>query len=102
MGIERESDSALAQAVRAAGSQSAFGRLIGKRQSTIFEWLKEGRPLPAEHVLTIERETGISRHRLRPDLYPPEDLRHRSVVPQGGSAGSCERPGNLQLGEPVR
>jgi DNA-binding transcriptional regulator YdaS (Cro superfamily) len=28
---------------------------------------------PAESVLTIERELGISRHVLRPDLYPIED-----------------------------
>jgi DNA-binding transcriptional regulator YdaS (Cro superfamily) len=27
--------------------------------------------LPAERVLDIERVTGIPRHELRPDLYPP-------------------------------
>lgn len=26
--------------------------------------------IPAERVLDIERETGVSRHELRPDLYP--------------------------------
>ena len=71
MALEHESDSALARAVRAAGSQSAFGRLIGKRQSHVFYWLNEAKQLPAEHVLTVERETGISRHDLRPDVYGP-------------------------------
>ena len=71
MALEHDSDSALARAVRAVGSQSAFGRLIAKRQSVIHAWLREAMPLPAEHVLTVERETGISRHDLRPDVYGP-------------------------------
>lgn len=72
MALEHDSDSALAQAVRALGSQSAFGRLLGKRQSVIFGWLRDSRPLPAEHVLAVEEATGISRHDLRPDIYPRE------------------------------
>lgn len=31
------------------------------------------RPLPPEHVLKVEAATGISRHELRPDIYPPEE-----------------------------
>lgn len=73
MALEHQSDSPLCLAVREAGSQSAFGRLLGKRQSVIFGWLREGRPLPAEHVLAVEQATGISRHDLRPDIYPRED-----------------------------
>jgi len=73
MAIEHESDTALAQAVRAAGSQSAFGRLVGKRQSTVREWLMTDR-LPAEHVLAIEAATGVPKERLRPDIYPVDDL----------------------------
>lgn len=72
MAIEHESDSALAQAVRAAGSQSAFGRLVGKRQSTVREWLKADR-LPAEHVLVVEAATLVAKELLRPDLYRTED-----------------------------
>jgi len=71
MAIEHESDTALAQAVRAAGSQSAFGRLVGKRQSTVREWLITDR-LPAEHVLAIEAATGVPKEQLRPDIYPVE------------------------------
>ena len=29
------------------------------------------RRVPAERVLEVERLTGVSRHELRPDLYPP-------------------------------
>jgi DNA-binding transcriptional regulator YdaS (Cro superfamily) len=77
MAIEHQSDSALAEAVRTAGSQSAFGRLVGKRQSTVREWLMTDR-LPAEHVLAIEAATGVPKERLRPDIYPAEDVPNQS------------------------
>ncbi|BBC72896.1 conserved hypothetical protein [Altererythrobacter sp. B11] len=70
MALEHESESALALAVRKAGSQTAFGRLIGKRQSVIHDWLRDEKPLPAEYVLAVEAATGISRHELRADIYP--------------------------------
>ena len=73
MALEHQSESSLAQAVRKAGSQTAFGELIGKRQSVIHDWLREEKPLPAEHVLKVEEATGVSRHDLRPDIYPRED-----------------------------
>jgi len=70
MALEHDSDSPLALAIRKAGSQSAFGRLIGKRQSVVHDWLRDARPLPAEYVLEVERLLGVSRHDLRPDIYP--------------------------------
>lgn len=78
MSLEHDLDSPLALAVRKAGSQSAFARLLGKRQSVVFGWLAKNKDLPGEHVLTVERELGISRHDLRPDLYPREG---QSVAP---------------------
>lgn len=33
------------------------------------------RRIPAERVLALEAATGISRHDLRPDLYPRESRR---------------------------
>ncbi|APR53346.1 hypothetical protein CA223_05370 [Sphingomonas koreensis] len=71
MGIESSIDTALARAVRRSGSQSAFGRLIGRGQATVHDWLKDDRPLPGEYVLLVERETGVPKEDLRPDLYPP-------------------------------
>ncbi len=53
-----------------------MGRLLGLAQPSIWAWVDKKKPLPAEHVLAVEAATGISRHDLRPDLYP-----------RGGNAG---------------
>lgn len=60
-------------AIQAAGSQEQLGKLVGRGQTTIHYWQKKGR-CPAEAVLAIEKATGISRHDLRPDLYPREEV----------------------------
>lgn len=72
MGIEANLDSPLAEAVRKVGSQSAFARLVGKGQSSVYMLLRDGKDLWAESVLTVEAATGVSKHRLRPDIYPAE------------------------------
>jgi DNA-binding transcriptional regulator YdaS (Cro superfamily) len=59
------------RAVELAGGQSAFARLHSVTQPTVFNWLKR-KTIPAEFVLATEKETGISRHDLRPDIYPRE------------------------------
>ncbi|WP_168069817.1 transcriptional regulator [Sphingomonas kaistensis] len=64
---------ALKLAVDKAGGQSAFARLHGVSQPTVWAWLNNGKALPAEFVLRTEAETGISRHDLRPDIYPREN-----------------------------
>lgn len=71
MGIEAISDSPLARAVRAAGSQSAFARIIGRRQSIVYAWLKAGKHLPVEYLEVVRKETGLSNHDLRPDVFGP-------------------------------
>ena len=91
MALEHDSSSPLANAVRIVGSQTAFGAVIGKRQSVVHDWLRLEKPLPAEHVLQVERETGISRHELRPDLYPRE-----SAAPHARPIGRRE-----ELREPL-
>ena len=64
---------ALEAAIDRAGGQVAFSKAIGVRQSLVWYWLKRSkRGIPAEHLLKIEAVTGIPRHELRPDLYPPE------------------------------
>lgn len=64
--------SPLERAVEKAGGQSAFARLHGVSQPTVWAWVRQAKPLPAEHVLRTEAECGISRHDLRPDIYPRE------------------------------
>lgn len=73
MALHDELESGLAKAVRTAGSQVAFGALIGKRQSTIQTWLANGKELPAEYALRVEAALGIPRYELRADIYPPEE-----------------------------
>jgi DNA-binding transcriptional regulator YdaS (Cro superfamily) len=41
---------------------------FGVNKSTVLRW-EEGK-IPAERVLDVERQTGVSRSELRPDLYP--------------------------------
>jgi DNA-binding transcriptional regulator YdaS (Cro superfamily) len=93
---------ALRLAVQRAGTQTAFARLIGKRQAAISKWLKHRKSLAAEHVLTVEAETGVSRHLLRPDLYPTEDPSTVRTIPRLGTLGPGNRISGLQLGEPAR
>jgi len=72
MGIEATLDTPLAESVRKVGSQSAFARLVGKTQASVHGLLRDGKPLWAESVLKVEAATGVSKHRLRPDIYPVE------------------------------
>lgn len=63
---------ALLQACENAGGQTALARKLKlKSQGAIANWLSRGR-VPAERVLDVETVTGVSRHDLRPDLYPRE------------------------------
>jgi DNA-binding transcriptional regulator YdaS (Cro superfamily) len=42
-------------------------RELGVTRAAVTKW----RRVPAERVLAVERISGVSRHDLRPDLYPP-------------------------------
>lgn len=55
-------------------NQSELARICGVSQPTVWGWINKGRGIiPGEYVLSVEKETGVSRHDLRPDLYPRED-----------------------------
>ena len=54
------------------GNQSKFADAIGTSQQLVSYWVRKSRPMPAEFVLKTEEVTGISRHDLRPDIYPRE------------------------------
>nr|WP_286916109.1 YdaS family helix-turn-helix protein [Pseudomonas sp. UBA6276] len=59
----------LERAILSAGSAKALAKLRGVTPMAVSYWKIRG--VPARHVLPIEKATGISRHELRPDLYPP-------------------------------
>lgn len=62
--------SPLEKAVDAAGNASILARRLGVKRQSVQQWKKQ---IPAERVLEIERLTGVSRHELRPDLYPENE-----------------------------
>lgn len=66
---------ALDQAIRLNGLVW-LAETIGVRYQLIQGWRASGRKFatPAEYVLKIEAATGVSRHELRPDLYPLKEV----------------------------
>lgn len=58
---------------RLASSRIRFSKiaeLAGVDRSTVTRW--NNRKVPAERVFLVERLTGVSRHVLRPDLFPKD------------------------------
>ncbi|WP_405052803.1 transcriptional regulator [Sphingomonas sp. SORGH_AS_0438] len=83
-------------AIRIAGSQSAFARLCGVSQTAVWKWVQKGGPIPAKFVLLVERKTGVSRHLLEPNIYPtePSSSPCGGAIPSVGPSGSivpCDR-----------
>ncbi len=60
---------AMTAAAKAAGSQTALAKELGCTPQNV-QWMCSTGSVPAKHVLKIESVTGVSRHQLRPDLYP--------------------------------
>lgn len=67
------STTALDDAIAKAGSQGKFAEAVGTTQQLVSYWVRKRKPLPAEYVLQAETALGISRHDLRPDIYPRQD-----------------------------
>jgi hypothetical protein len=61
-------DKALRKAIERAGGKPALALALGVTRQTIQKWRK----VPVLRALEVERLTGVSRHDLRPDVYPQE------------------------------
>jgi len=63
------------RAIELAGGQLKLANLVNVKQCTVSAWLLRNKKIPAQHVLAIEKALNykITRHELRPDLYPKED-----------------------------
>lgn len=53
-------------AIEKAGGASAVGRALGISPQAVGQWKR----VPAERVIAVEGLSGVSRHRIRPDIYP--------------------------------
>ncbi|WP_256589771.1 YdaS family helix-turn-helix protein [Pseudomonas sp. BRM28] len=77
----------MACAAEALGSQTNLAKKLGCTPQNVQRMCATGH-VPAKHVLRIEAASGVSRYRLRPDLYPEppatlmQSLATRSVPQQ--------------------
>lgn len=91
--LQRARD-ALRRARDVAGSNSALARICKCTPANIFQLLDKGSPLPPRFVLAVEAATGVSRHALRPDIYPLE-----SPGARPGGAPAVEPPPAAGVGD---
>lgn len=72
---------AVTRAADIAGGQSALARVLGCSPQAVQRMCATGK-VPAERVLQIEAATDrkITRHELRPDLYPAESAAKKAVA----------------------
>jgi DNA-binding transcriptional regulator YdaS (Cro superfamily) len=67
--FQKDPSSALSVTLRATGkNQAQLAQLLGITTQAVGRWHKDG--IPEGRVLQLELITGVSRHVLRPDLYP--------------------------------
>lgn len=69
--LPMDDKSPLERAKERVGGQAALAKLIGVTAQAISQWEE----VPPLRVLEVERASGVSRHELRPDLYPAEEVR---------------------------
>lgn len=64
--------SALERAINRVGSQAALAKALKVKPQHVWNWLNRDKKVPAEMVIPIETATEgeVTRHQLRPDLYP--------------------------------
>lgn len=61
----------LAEALKERGlRQQDLARELGVDKSRVSRWVRD--QIPPQHVLRVEKLTGVSRHRLRPDVFGDE------------------------------
>jgi len=66
------SEAALKKAIELAGGHAALARSLGISSAAISQW----QACPPLRVLKVEAASGVPRHELRPDLYPPPVADH--------------------------
>jgi len=70
------------------GNLAALAEKLAISPQALSQWQR----VPSARVLEVERITGVSRHELRPDLYPVDDLPDAKDVADLTSAQSEGAP----------
>lgn len=52
-----------------AASRGAIANFLGISRPAVSQWKR----VPSQHVIALEKFTGISRSDMRPDIYPSHD-----------------------------
>lgn len=90
---------ALSECAKRAGGQVPLADRIKVSQASVSRWMRGLGTLPGEKVLLCEQLYGVSRHLLRPDLYPVEVPAAPPAwhgVDRGGERVSFNRNSDLQ------
>jgi len=67
--IAAMSETPLERAIAAAGGLTKLAASLKISKQAVLQWEE----VPPLRVLAVERASGVSRHELRPDLYPLDD-----------------------------
>jgi DNA-binding transcriptional regulator YdaS (Cro superfamily) len=70
--MSKSRKAALERAIKRVGGPANLARLINISHQLLRSWLQRPKGVTAEYVIAIEKATGVSRHDLRPDIYPRE------------------------------
>lgn len=65
---------ALRRAIQNMGSAAKLAAGLGITDQAVGQWKR----VPPGRVLAVEKLSGVPRHELRPDIYPPEEMREAS------------------------
>jgi DNA-binding transcriptional regulator YdaS (Cro superfamily) len=57
-------------AIQESGGYAAVARQLGVTRASVWDWVNITNRVPAERVIPLEQVIGLSRHVIRPDIYP--------------------------------
>lgn len=81
-----DGETPFARALRLVGGPTRMAELCGVKRPSVYKWIRQ---VPAERAIAIEKATGgkVTRHQLRPDIYPLKRRNHAvaRAVPRAAS-----------------
>jgi DNA-binding transcriptional regulator YdaS (Cro superfamily) len=57
-------------AILESGGYAAVARQLGVTRASVWDWVNISCRVPAERAIPLEQVIGLSRHVIRPDIYP--------------------------------